>query len=336
VRYVLDGSVQRSGNQVRVNVHLIDAETDAHLWADRFDREIGDLLALQDEITGRIAVTLSAELISTEANRPVENPDALDYVFRGRFILGKAPSLENYQTGIGLFEQALEIDPQSAEAKTYLAGALVCEFRVFRRKSRMADLARAEKLIDEALAASAAKTSYAHNVKGGLLRLKRQWQDAINEFEAALTLNRNNTAALQDLGWSKLSIGALNEVTPLAEKAVRIGPRDPRIGFLYLLIGTVHLLQTQPQEAIAWFEKARVTISTVPQLHSELASAYALVSDHERAAAELAEARRLAGDDRYSSISHLRAIGSWGVPKVEALFDATLFAGLRKAGMPEQ
>jgi TolB-like protein len=95
VRYVLDGSVQRSGNQVRVNVHLIDAETDTHLWADRFDRGIGDLLTLQDEITGRIAVTLSAELISTEANRPVENPDALDYVFRGRFLLGKAPSLEN-------------------------------------------------------------------------------------------------------------------------------------------------------------------------------------------------------------------------------------------------
>jgi TolB-like protein/DNA-binding winged helix-turn-helix (wHTH) protein len=191
VRYVLDGSVQRSGNQVRINAHLIDAETDTHLWADRFDRGIGDLLALQDEITGRIAVTLSAELISTEANWPVENPDALDYVFRGRFILGKSPSLENYRTGIGLFEQALAIDPQSAEAKTYLAGALVYEFRVFRRKSRMADLARAEKLIDEAFAASAAKISYAHNVKGGLLRLKGQWQDAINEFEAALALNRN-------------------------------------------------------------------------------------------------------------------------------------------------
>jgi tetratricopeptide (TPR) repeat protein len=149
------------------------------------------------------------------------------------------------------------LDPQSAEAKTHLAGALVYEFRVFRRKSRMADLARAETLIDEALAASAAKISYAHNVKGGLLRLKGQWQDAINEFEAALALNRNNTAALQDLGWSKLSIGAVDEVTPLAEKAVRIGPRDPRIGFLYMLIGTVHLLQAQPQEAIVWFEKAR-------------------------------------------------------------------------------
>src|SRR5205823_6968794 len=106
---------------VRINAHLIDAETDTHLWVDRFDRGIGDLLALQDEITGRIAVTLSAELISTEANWPVENPDALDYVFRGRFILGKSPSLENYRTGIGLFEQALAIDPQSAEAKTYLA-----------------------------------------------------------------------------------------------------------------------------------------------------------------------------------------------------------------------
>jgi TolB-like protein/class 3 adenylate cyclase len=337
VRYVLEGSVQRSGNQARINAQLIEAESDTHLWAERFDRDIGDLFALQDEITGRIASTLNLELIAAEANQPVEHPDALDYIFRGReFFFGKSRSLQNWRTAIGWYEQALAADPQSAEAKTYLAGALVDEVRVFRPNSSMADLARAEKLIDEALATSAAKTSWAHYVKGALLRVKGQWQDAIDEFEAALALNHNNTAALQGVGWCKISIGSIDEVLPLAEKAIRIGPRDPGIGFLYMMIGDVHELQAQPQEAIVWFEKARVTISTVPQLRIRLTSAYALAGDPERAAGELAEARKLAGDDRYSSVAHLKAIGNWGVPKTRALFEATFFAGLRLAGLPEE
>jgi TolB-like protein/DNA-binding winged helix-turn-helix (wHTH) protein len=84
VRYVVDGSVRRSGNQVRINAQLIDAETDAHLWAERFDRDAGDLFALQDDITSRIAVALHLELIGTEAARPTDDPDALDYILRGR------------------------------------------------------------------------------------------------------------------------------------------------------------------------------------------------------------------------------------------------------------
>ena len=84
VRYVLEGSVRRSGNRVRVNAQLIDAETDAHLWAERFDGDTGDLFALQNEITSRIAIALNLELIAAEAARPTEHPDALDYILRGR------------------------------------------------------------------------------------------------------------------------------------------------------------------------------------------------------------------------------------------------------------
>ncbi|MBV9200695.1 MAG: winged helix-turn-helix domain-containing protein, partial [Alphaproteobacteria bacterium] len=80
VRYVLEGSVQRSGNRIRVSAQLIDAETDTHLWADRLDRDAGDLLALQDEITSQIAVALHAELVRAEAARPAVQPDAVDYV----------------------------------------------------------------------------------------------------------------------------------------------------------------------------------------------------------------------------------------------------------------
>src|SRR5215469_6821115 len=89
VRYVLEGSVRRSGNRVRVNAQLIDAERDAHLWADRFDGDTSDLFTLQDEITSRLAVTLSLELVRAEAARPTQNPDALDYIFRGRAALAR-------------------------------------------------------------------------------------------------------------------------------------------------------------------------------------------------------------------------------------------------------
>ena len=84
VRYVLEGSVRRSGNHVRVNAQLIDAETDAHLWAERFDHDTGDLFALQDEITRRIAVALDGELLNAETARSADHPDMLDYILRAR------------------------------------------------------------------------------------------------------------------------------------------------------------------------------------------------------------------------------------------------------------
>src|SRR5205085_12297920 len=89
VRYVLEGSVRRSGNEVRVNAQLINAATNTHLWAERFDQDIGDLFALQNEVTSRIANTLGWELIGAETARPTERPDALDYLLRGRAARGR-------------------------------------------------------------------------------------------------------------------------------------------------------------------------------------------------------------------------------------------------------
>ena len=80
----LEGSVRRSGNQVRVSAQLIDAATDTHLWAQRFDRDMGNLFALQNDITRQIAIALNSEMVVAEAARPSEHPDALDYILRGR------------------------------------------------------------------------------------------------------------------------------------------------------------------------------------------------------------------------------------------------------------
>jgi TolB-like protein/Tfp pilus assembly protein PilF len=334
VRYVLEGSVRRSGNQIRINAQLIDAETDAHLWAERFNGDTSDLLALQDEITSRIANAVGVELIAVEAARPTEHPDALDYVLRGRAVASKPASRENYLEQISLFEHALALDPQSFEGQSRLAVALAGRVLNGLTESAGADLARAEGLVDQALAASP-RYAFAHHVKGSVLRAQNRCEEAIPEYETALKLNRNMVYALIGLGWCKVYAGSLDEVIPLAEQAIRLSPRDAGIGWWSGQIGLVHLLQSRTDEAIVWLEKARSATPAVPAHHSRLASAYALRGEIERAAAELAEARRLAGDDRYSSIARLK-VGYFGVPKIRALYEATYFAGLRKAGVPEE
>ena len=337
VRYVLEGSVRRSGSQIRVSTQLIDATTDAHLWAERFDSETGALFALQDEITGRIANALGVELIAAEAARKTNNPDALDYVLLGRAVLSKPRTPDTYREAINLFEHALALDPQSVEAQSRLANILAGRVLSGLTASPTVDLVRADELIDRALAASP-RYAFAHHVRGQVLRAQNRWEEAIPEYEMALALNRNMVLAFTRLGWCKLYAGSINEVIPLVEQAIRLSPRDPGIGGWYYLIGTVHLLQSLTDEAIVWLEKARSATPTVPLQRSRLAAAYALRSETERAAAELAEARRLEGGNLFSSIARLKAHPGawWGVPKVRALFEATYFAGLRKAGMPEE
>ena len=154
MRYVLEGSVRRSGSRVRVNAQLIDAERDAHLWAERFDGDTSDLFILQDEITSRIAVTLNLELVRAEAARPTEHPDALDYILRGRAAYLKPPSRERYADAFRLFEQALALDPQSVEAQSQLAIALAARVLNDMTDTAELDILRAEGLAAQALAAS--------------------------------------------------------------------------------------------------------------------------------------------------------------------------------------
>ena len=202
-------------------------------------------------------------------------------------------------------------------------------------ESATADLARANGLVDQALAASPGY-AYAHLAKGQVLRGQNRWEEAVPEYEAALALNRNLVAALHRLALSKLYAGSIDEVIPLEEQAIRLSPRDPYISSRYHAVGTVHLLQSRTDDAIIWLERGRSAMPTVPFIRSWLASAYALKGETERAAAELAEARRLVGEGSFSSIADMKAGGWWGVPKIRALFEATYFAGLRKAGMPEE
>jgi adenylate cyclase len=337
VRYVLEGSIRRSGSRVRVTAQLIDAAADAHLWADRFDSDTVDLSSLQNEITSRIANELGVELIAAEAARLTEYPDALDLVLRGRAVLWQPRTHDSYMEAINLFEHALALDPESVEAQSRLANALVVRVLNGMAGSPAADLARAEGLIDQALATSP-RYAFAHHVKGHVLLALRGWEEAIAEYEAALASNHNLVAALHGLALCKLCAGSIGEVPQLMEQAIRLSPRDPGIGHCYDLIGIVHLLQSHIEEAIVWLEKARGALPGVPVFHSHLASAYALSGEAERASAELAEARRLGRGDFVWSIARVKASGvlRMSTPKTLALAELTFLAGLRKAGMPEE
>jgi adenylate cyclase len=334
VSYVLEGSVRRSGNKVRANAQLIDANTAAHLWAERVDGDTGDLFALQNEITSRIAVALNLEIIDAEAARPPAHPDALDYILRGRAEGSKPPTGQNYDLRISLYEQALALDPHSAEAQSLLAAILTARAHDEMAEDPAADIARAERLVEQALA-GAPRSAFAHMAKGHVLRARGRPAEAVPEYEAVIASNRNSAVAFSHLGWCKLLIGSLEEAIALQQQAIRLSPRDPYISIWYFRIGFGHLLQSRIDEAILWFEKARGANPAHPRPHGCLAAAYGLKGWTERAAAELAEVRRLS-DGRYASISRLKAAGQWGAPAVQSLFKETYFAGLRQAGMPEE
>jgi adenylate cyclase len=335
VRYVLEGSVRRSGDQVRVNAQLVDAETGAHLWAERFDPDASDPFAVQNEITGRIALTLHIELVGAEAARPIERPDAMDSVLRGRAAFYKSPTRENYAEAVGWFERALSLDPASIEAKSLLASILAERALARMTDTSTDDFARAEALVRQVLAVSP-RSPIAHYAYGQVLRATRRNEQCIPEYQEALAFNRSWADALAGLGWCKFWVGRLDEAVELHEQAIRLSPRDPQIGYWYHRIGMVHLLQSRIEEAIPWLEKGRSAIPTFPLAYSFLGAAYALTGETERGAAELAETYRLSGKVWVSTIADMKVTGYWGPPKIRALYESVYFVGLRKLGVPEE
>jgi TolB-like protein len=275
VRYVLEGSVRQSDGRVRVNAQLIDAETDAHLWAERYDSNMSELLALQDDITGQIAAALDVELVATEAVRQTAQPDALDYILRGRATMRKPPSTENYAEAIGLFERALAVDPRSPEAQSALSFALAARWLDQMVDPAAARVSYAEILVDEALRASP-RSALAHLAKGAVLRALSRPEEAGFEYEMASSLQRNWPTALSQIGWCKLLTGSLEDAIPLHERAMHLSPCDPTRAGYCAWIGIVHLLQSRTDEAILWFEQARNANPTLPHARSYLAAAYAL------------------------------------------------------------
>jgi tetratricopeptide (TPR) repeat protein len=162
-----------------------------------------------------------------------------------------------------------------------------------------------------------------------------RYAEAILAFETARAINPAWPHLYGFLSDCKLWTGSVADAIPLAEQAVRISPRYAWRATWYAKIGRVHVVQSRTNEAITWLERARRANLQLPSVHAMLASAYALIAETECAAAELAEARALSRDGRYSSMSRLKEVGYFGVPEVRAMLERTYFAGLRTAGMPE-
>lgn len=291
---------------------------------------------MQNQITSRIAIALDTELVTAEVARTNVDPDSLDFLLRGRAAFSKQPTHSSLAEAITWIERALELDPRSAEAQSVLA--YVYAFRVLNQMThtRAADIARAEELVAQAQAATP-HSPLVHLAQGQIFRAQGRYEEAISEYETVIAHDRNAILAIAALGFCKLGIGLLEEAIAVMEQAIRLSPRDPRIGVWYTVIGRVHLLQSRTDEAIFWLEKTRRVYPQFSLAPAFLASAYALKNEFESANAALGEARRLSLDDRYSSIARLKKI-SWpyAVPKLRTLYEATFFAGLRKAGMPEE
>jgi tetratricopeptide (TPR) repeat protein len=168
-----------------------------------------------------------------------------------------------------------------------------------------------------------------------VFRAQGRLHEAIPEYETAIAINRNWTTAIYALSHCKLLTGSIEETIPLIEQAIRLSPRDPFIANWYGGIGRAHLVQSHIDDAISWFERARGANPCLVSARAFLAASYALKAQPERAAAELAEVRRLSGGGYYSSITRLRKTGYFGVPTILALFETTFFAGLREAGVPD-
>jgi adenylate cyclase len=150
---------------------------------------------LQNEITGRIAIELNVELIAAEAARSTVNPEALDFIFRGRAIRLRPNSRDVYAQAVSMFERALALDPRSVEAQSLLASALATRMLDGVTDSEAADLARAEGLVNQALAASP-RSPTAHMAKGDVLRARGRSAEAVAEYETVLAINRNDAHAL--------------------------------------------------------------------------------------------------------------------------------------------
>src|SRR5579864_5191203 len=208
IRYVLEGSVQRNGSRLRVNVQLIDAETGNHLWAERFDKPIADLFDMQDEIVSRLANTLNTQLIEAEARRASGSldPDATDLNFQGMAYLNKGATPEHMAQARGFFQRALTIDPQSVGALVGMANLDMIVGIALLTDDRSARFSAAEANATRALSLAPDDAS-AHFVLGCVYMFTNRVAQGMAECELALLLNPNMADAYAARGLAKFLLG---------------------------------------------------------------------------------------------------------------------------------
>jgi TolB-like protein/DNA-binding winged helix-turn-helix (wHTH) protein len=302
VRYVLEGSVQRDANRVRVNAQLIDAASGAHLWADRFEEDVVDLFKLQDEVVARLARTLQIELVNAEAQRSLHdrprNPDAIDLTMRGWAFYNQAFTKANQHEALALFDQALTLDPTSADA---LAAAAFTEATSYANGwyDPGADpYARAMQRANQAILLNPDQ-AVAHLTKALLIMFKTKPDDAastteiISESEASLRADPSLANAYLTMAIGDHFLGHDAQAISDLKQAIRISPRDTYVGIWYMQMGLELLGLGRYDEAIEEGLKAVDSGYHTVLSYTALAAFYAAADKMPEAKAALAEAMKL-------------------------------------------
>ena len=328
VRYLLEGSVQRDQNRVRVNAQLIDAQSGAHLWAERFEEEVADLFKLQDQVVARLANTLGFELLKAEVERGVhsKNPDVIDLTMRGWVAMYWQALSNNIKdkndAALALFEQVLKIDPNDADA---LAGEAECYMReYFYWNNPETDYDA--KVIDQAdrAIALAPENMRAYRAKGSFLFASRRANESLRTAEAGLAMNPNCAALYGVRSNAKSSLGQFEQAKSDAQQAMRLSPRDPLVGLFHVQLGDAELCLGHFDAAIDEYHNAADSGFRPFVTYSNLAAAYALEGKMDEAQSALAEARRL----------NPKITVKWMIAHTPNL--PPVFEGLRKLGLPEE
>jgi len=327
VRYVLEGSVQSVENRVRLTAQLIDALTGKHLWAERYDRDLKDIFALQDEITAKILEELQVKLVFGEVYRKVAGPKNLDFIQKiskgwSYFLLFTS---ENNEQARGMYEEAITLEPEAAIAYNMLGWTHLFDVIFGVSKSPGKDIGRAFELAQKAITLNDSVGS-PHSLLGYVYLLNRQYEKAVAEMEQAVALSPNDADVRAHMANIFNYVGKREEAINLSKQAIRLNPFPQSYYFTFL--GEALCLAGQYEEAIKTYKKA-LHLNPEDNLSKPgLAVAYSLSGREEEARAVASEILML--NPRFS-VKRLEM----GVPyKNQA--DITLLADtMRKIGLPD-
>ena len=331
-RYAFEGSVQRRGDRMRVNVQLIDAGTGNHLWAERFDKPVGDLFDMQDEIVTRLARQLGTELISAEARRAerAPNPDSVDLYFQGMASLNRGNTPDYLLQARDYFERALKLDPGNVEALVWGAYVDTLKASLYATDDRAERLAAAETALAKALSL-VTEHAWAHLSLGLVLIQTKRAVQGIAECERALAIDRNLAPAHAMIGLAKYRIGSSEETEAHVEEALRLSPRDSFVAAWMSIAGDAKLFLGKDEEAVTRLSRAIALNRNNPYTYFLLAAALAHLDrmDEARDAVQAG----LALNPNFTMRRYLAGAAS-DHPTFLAQRERAV-VGLRKAGVPE-
>ncbi|RWP17107.1 adenylate/guanylate cyclase domain-containing protein [Mesorhizobium sp.] len=326
VRYVLEGSVRKSGNRVRITAQLIDATTGGHLWAERFDRDLTDIFAVQDDVTQQIVDALALNLTEGDQQRlateQTDNLEAYDCFLRGREQLWRFTRAPNIQ-GRELLQRAIELDPKFAPAYAFLAVANVLDYANQWSPSSSASLEQAEVCATRAVALDD-RYPWAHWALGIINLYLRRHDVAIRESERTISLAPNLAEGHESLGTSLYYSGRPEEALPCFERGMALNPYYPDIFLHFQAQATFQL--GRYEEAIGILKRRLVRNPDTDVSRVLLAASYGHLGRCEEARHEWQEVFRVNPD---YSLEHRRKVLPYKNPDdFELVVD-----GLRKAGL---